>query len=97
MGATAFGAPAMGTAAPDAAACHAATGARGYATPGPGGCPTSRPGTKPGRRCTQGLAGAQARQSGRSEPLTGTRSGRLTPPASWPKAEPPTLGGDVSS
>ena len=88
MGATAFGAPAVGT-----AACHAATGARGSATPGPGRCP----GTKPGGGCTQGLAGAQARQPGCREPLTGTRYGRLTPPASWPKAEPPTLGSDVSS
>lgn len=88
MGATAFGAPAMGTTAP-----HAATGARGSPTR----CPASCLATKPGGGGTQGLAGAQARQPGCGEPLTGTRCGRLTPPARWPKAEPPTLGGDVSS
>ena len=87
----------MGTAAPHAATCHAATGARGSPTRGPGRCPASCLATKPGGGCTQGLAGPQARQPGRGEPLTGTRFGRLTPPASWPKAEPPTLGGDVSS
>jgi hypothetical protein len=97
MGATAFGAPAMGTAAPDAATCHATTGARGSPACGPGRRRTRCLGTKPGGGDTQGFAGAQARQPGCGEPLTRTRYGRLTPPASWPKAEPPTLGGNVSS